>query len=88
MVHLQPSPALPGEYFDRVPLRLEAAAAFAQHLTFLKALHDDVPSVAVVALQLDSRLRDTLPRPTARYEMHWFTELPAAIETAPAIGDR
>ena len=79
VVQLQPAPLLPGEYFNRVPMTLEAAAGFAEHLAFLEDLHGSVPSVAVVGLQLDTQLRDPRARPTGRYELHWFTELPQAV---------
>ena len=85
---LQPSPRLPGPYFDRVPLQLLAAGDFNQHLQFLAALHETVPSVAVVGLDLESRFRDPQPRPTARYDMHWFTQLPpqpAAPAASPTV---
>lgn len=87
VVTLQPSPRLPGPYFDRVPMQLVAGGEFRQHLTFLEALHQTVPSVAVVGLDLESRFRDPQPRPTARYDLHWFTQLPPAPRPVAATSD-
>lgn len=73
VLQLQPGELIPGKDYALIPLRLEANAAFSQHLEFLQTLHRTFPSVSVVGLELDNQARTDIPRPRATYALAWFT---------------
>ncbi|MEM7624236.1 MAG: type 4a pilus biogenesis protein PilO [Planctomycetota bacterium] len=73
VLQLQPGELMPSEDYALIPLRLDANAAFPQHLEFLQTLHRSFPSVSVVGLELQSQTRADVPRPRATYGLAWFT---------------
>ncbi|MEM8738722.1 MAG: type 4a pilus biogenesis protein PilO [Planctomycetota bacterium] len=88
VLQLQPGEPQPGEHYDLLPLKLEADAAFPEHLAFLERLHTAFPDISVVGVELDSRVRETRPRPRVTVAMAWFIAktLPPASAAAPGPG--
>ncbi|MEM9881344.1 MAG: GspMb/PilO family protein [Planctomycetota bacterium] len=85
VLQLEPGPAEPGTHFTLVPLRLEAEADFAQHLSLLDTLHRVAPDLAVAGLSLRTEPRAEASRPRAEVRLVWFTATdpdgPPAAET-------
>lgn len=85
VLQLQPGNTMPGEHYDMNALRLEAQAAFPDHLAFLEGLHGAFPSVSVVGLDLSARSRQDAPKPSATFHMIWYTQVEqATLSAAPA----
>jgi len=89
VLQLQPGETSPGEHYNLIHLRFEAAASFPEHLAFLDELHTVFADLSVVGLELKSPVRSPLPRPRAVINLVWFTQArPNAVAWAELGSDR